>query len=124
MVSAPKVKKRSLMFWKGDQSANDLSEVFNNLASDNWEYQTSESGLGGAGDMLVFRREIPKLEETSQREVAQLIAPETFERPVVPRRLRPAAYPDNRTAEFKSQNTGNGTNVAPLRLEAAIAKVR
>lgn len=120
VVFAPTAKKRSLKFWKGDQSATNLSDMFNDLALENWEYQTSEKGLGGAGDMLVFRREIPKLEEAPQREVAKVIAPETFERPIVPRRPRPAAYGEVQPTEFRASRSEKSADVTPLRLETPI----
>jgi hypothetical protein len=97
VVFAPKTRKS---FWRKDQSAERLSEVINALASENWEFQSSEQGMRGSKDMLVFRREIPELNDDNQKDVARALAPETFECPVVPRRPRPqrTSVPDYQPA--------------------------
>ena len=124
VVFAPKAKKPLLKFWQGNQEARNLSDIFNELALENWEYQCSEAGTGKDRSMLVFRRTIPKLEETSQRDVAQVIAPATFERPIVPRRPRPPAYDSAEQVEFKAKRSEGVAEVTPLRLESALAAAR
>lgn len=119
VVFAPSPRKSLLRFWQRKQSVEKLSAIFNEMAIDEWEYQSSERAHGTTKDMLVFRRAIPALDETNQKAVARAVMPETFDRAVVPRRPRPQALKLAEVPQFQARR--NVESGRPVGTGAAIA---
>lgn len=102
VVLAPKARKS---IWRKGRTAETLNRVFNDMAADDWEFQSSERGFSGSEDMLVFRRRVPTLEETNEKANARVELPETFEKPVIPRRPRPQPLNIDVVPQFQARRT-------------------
>lgn len=100
VVSTPPKKTRFGLRKSQSRISAELGDILNTMACENWSYIGDKMG----GELLVFSREVPMLDDENQSDVARALVSEPLDKPIVLRRPRPANPEGQPQAQFQSRN--------------------